>query len=103
MGRCLTHSFVDERKPFSSRNHTETVERQQNFDGAREIKSVKAPRLWMVYKLEMLDFHSKNVAVILTEDATGNQEKKKKKTKLKSSELRNFKTKFCDGTKFLLK
>ena len=54
------------------------MERQQNFDGAPEIKSVKAPRLWMVYKLEMLDFHSKNVAVILTEDATGNQEKKKR-------------------------
>ena len=55
------------------------MERQQNFDGTREINSVKAPWLWMVYKLEMLDFHSKNVAVILTEDTTGNQEKKKKR------------------------
>ena len=54
------------------------MERQQNFDGAPEIKSVKAPRLWMVYKLEMLDFHCKNVAVILTEDTNGNQEEKKR-------------------------
>ena len=71
MDRCISHSFLDERESFSSRNHMETMGRQQICYGAREKKNVKVPQISIGYKLEMVHLQSKNVAVItFTKDMT---------------------------------
>ena len=76
MDGCISHSFLDERESFSSRNHMETMGRQQICYGVREKKSLKVPQISIVgYKLEVVHLQSKNVAVItFTKDMTGNQE-----------------------------